>query len=307
MPNPLECGPIVEAGRRVAKEATNWIRQHRVLVQAVGFLVGLAVLVVGIALSLRALPDLLQRLQPLPYVFLLLVGVPATVALNTYEYQLITAMGGRRVRWTDALEISIVTSIANMLPIPGGAMARAVAMKSEGISLGLAAYLIAALLVSWAGAAFLYSGFWVLGFGHPAAGWSFVSLGFTLLLTSVMLLAHGRVQRHLIAASLALRGIGLVLEAIRIMLAAASLGLPLQFSQASIFSTGAVIGSAVSVLPGGLGVAESVMAVLSPLAGLPPGEGFVIGVANRLAVVLGLLWLLAVIAAMRVRSRRLKQ
>lgn len=288
-------------------EAVNWMRQHRVLVQTVGFLIGLAILVVGVALSLRTLPDLLQRLHPLPYAVLLLVGVPAAVALNTYEYQLITAMGGRRVRWVDALEVSIVTSIANMLPFPGGAMARAFAMKSEGISLGHAAYLIVALLVSWAGAAFLYSGFWVLGFGNPATGWSFIVLGFTFLLTSVVLLAFWRVPRRLIAASLMLRGIGLVLEAIRIMLAAASLGLPLQFSQASIFSTGAVIGSAISILPGGLGVAESVMAILSPLAGLPSGVGFVIGVANRLAVVLGLLWLLAVIAVVRLRNRRLKQ
>jgi uncharacterized membrane protein YbhN (UPF0104 family) len=307
MPKLLESKLIIDAGRRVTIEAVNWMRQHRVLVQTVGFLTGLTILGVGVALSLRTLPDLLQRLHPLPYAVLLLVGVPATVALNTYEYQLITAMGGRRVRWVVALEISIVTSIANMLPIPGGAMARAVAMKSEGISLGLAALLIVALLVSWAGAAFLYSGFWVLGFGHLVTGWSFIVLGFALLLTSVVLLASRRVAWRLIAASLVLRGFGLVLEAIRMMLAAASIGLPLQFSQASVFSTGSVIGSAISILPGGMGVAESVMAILSPLAGLPSGVGFVIGVANRLAVVVGLLWLLAVIALMKLRNRSLKR
>ena len=38
------------------------------------------------------------------------------------------------MRWRTCFEVTIYTSAANMLPLPGGAMAKLAAMKSHGVN-----------------------------------------------------------------------------------------------------------------------------------------------------------------------------
>ena len=71
-------------------------------------------------------------------------------------------------------------------------------------------------------------------------------------------------------------------DVFRIYLCFLALGEAAHFAQAAAFAVAAVLGSAVSVVPAGLGVREAVSAGLAPLVGLAPALGFLAASLNRL-------------------------
>jgi uncharacterized protein (TIRG00374 family) len=78
------------------------------------------------------------------------------------------------------------------------------------------------------------------------------------------------------------RSVLVVLDAIRIYLCLAALGTDATFAQASAFAVASAAGSAVSIVPGGLGVREAVTAALAPAVGLAAAVGFLAAALNRL-------------------------
>src|SRR6056297_183557 len=87
------------------------------VVAAMGF-------VLGIVLSIRAQPDLISGLRYQALIALALVGIPVTVFLNAEEFRLSARLVGQEFSRLTAMEVTIIASVANMLPIPGGTMVR---------------------------------------------------------------------------------------------------------------------------------------------------------------------------------------
>ena len=61
-----------------------------------------------------------------------------------------------------ALEVTIYTSAANMLPIPGGVITRLGGMRARGVGMKQGSWMVLLFAGVWAGAAFLLSGFAIL-------------------------------------------------------------------------------------------------------------------------------------------------
>ena len=101
-------------------------------------MLGVAVLflLVGIAISLDSNPEVLSDLDWRPLLVLVLVAVPVTIMLNAYEFVLIGRLVGREIGMPAAIEISIIGTAANLLPLPGATMVRVAALKAAGAGYG---------------------------------------------------------------------------------------------------------------------------------------------------------------------------
>jgi hypothetical protein len=69
---------------------------------------------------------------------IILIGAPAGWLLNTVEYRSIAQAAGHRLSLETALQVTLAVSLANLLPAPGGAGVKTVALELEGNSLGSA-------------------------------------------------------------------------------------------------------------------------------------------------------------------------
>ena len=72
------------------------------------------------------------------------------------------------------------------------------------------------------------------------------------------------------------------IESVGLYLCFNAMGVIADFSQVSGLAVASVLGSAVSIVPAGLGVREGVSAALSPIVGLSAALGFMATFMNRL-------------------------
>ncbi|RUW52578.1 hypothetical protein EOA32_12360 [Mesorhizobium sp. M1A.F.Ca.ET.072.01.1.1] len=280
----------------------NWGHSHRASIRNLGLIVAISIFAGGLLLAIQSMPGLFERLNAIPFVFLVMVAVPATAALNALELQIMAAMAKKNMAWANAFEIGVFSSAANMLFLPAGLLSRAAALRAHGVGLRFGGSLILFFMALWFGAAFGYSGLFLLALGHMKIGAGFATVGLLCTGASIVFLVRLRSGWRLVVSALAIKLAGLILEAFRLCLAASALGIGLGFNQASTFSIASIIGTLTSLVPAGLGITEAITALLSPLADIDSVAGFLIAGTNRIAVVLGLL-LLAVIL---VGTRRLR-
>ena len=240
---------------------------------------------IGVIYSYRAQPEIFSNLSLAPLVAIAAIGIPATVYLNALEFQLTAKLIRRPFNLAQSAEITVIGSVANMLPIPGGTMVRVAALKSAGASLkaGTAATLLVSVL--WIGIAFIYSGLWVFGLGDalwPRLGPAFIFGGIAALAVSVAL-CFTLTENKSVVAYLALNKMALVLvDATRMYLCFRVLGLDGTFAQASVLTVSSVMGAAVSIVPAGLGIREGVAALLGPVVLLAASSAFLSTSLNRI-------------------------
>jgi hypothetical protein len=94
-----------------------------------------------------------------------------------------------------------------------------------------------------------------------------------------------------------------IVDSARLFLCFAALGVDASFAQASGLAVAGVLGSAVSIVPAGLGVREGVAAAISPIVGLAASFGFLSAFLNRLA---GLVVIAPLAAMLSLRTSRSK-
>ena len=247
-------------------------------------ILGLAVLflLVGVAISLDRNPQVLNNLDWRPVLLLVLVAVPVTIMLNAYEFVLTGRLVGREIGMPAAIEISIIGTAANMLPLPGATLVRVAALKAAGAGYGegtKATLLVAGL---WAGIAFVFAGAWMVRLGVGPVAVLFVGVG---LVAWLGCFGYGvwRCQSATLPVSLSLAKVVLVtVDALRMFLCLHALGVAVVFDQAGALSVAGFLGNAVSIVPAGLGIREVVSAGLAPLVGLGAGMAFLAAALNRL-------------------------
>ncbi|MGF1608462.1 MAG: lysylphosphatidylglycerol synthase domain-containing protein [Kiloniellales bacterium] len=263
-----------------------WAHRNRRGLRRIALWVSVAVLLAGLVISMQAQPDVLTGLDWRYLLLVMLLGVPLMVALNAMEFLLTGRLLGRRIRIVDALEITVVGTAANMLPLPGGVLVRLAGLKAAGARFGQGVAASFLIFFVAAGIAAVYSGLWISCLDSTWAGPVIaVSGGLLLLLSAVaaMRLEGGFPALTIIAAT----RLGLVLvTASRIYLCFLALGIPASFAQASGLSVSGVMSSVVAFVPAGLGVRELIAAALSPLVGLAMSSGFMVTFINRLLTII---------------------
>lgn len=260
---------------------------------------------IGIVLSIRAQPNVLADLDLKPLALLAVVCIPVTILLNTIEFGVSARLIGHRFPFWKAAETTIIGSVANMLPIPGGTIVRIAALKAAGASYRRGTSVTVLVALIWVGVAFAYAGGWILLLGDTAR---VEAVGFIFVLTGIAALAASlfwsfKLQRDAWrATNLLLIKVGLVLiDATRIFLCLRAFGIEADFGQASVLAASSVVGAAVSIVPAGLGVREGVASLLGPVVGLAASSAFLSTSLNR---ILGLTVMapVAVVLAMRQKT-----
>jgi hypothetical protein len=224
---------------------------------------------------------------------LLAIAGPGSLLLMTAEFYLMTRIGGNPATWRTSLEVTVYTVAANLLPLPGGVIARVTAMKAHGTSVGRSSLVVLLFIGIWGGLSFCWSGVALVFVDYVRLGAAATALGLALLCASGLVVAHLRASRTLCLAVVVTRLAMLTLEVLRMMIAVRVLGSSIDFSGASVFVISTFLGIAIMIVPGGLGVREGVVALLSPLVSLDSAIGFLAVAVDRLARMIGVLGLAA--------------
>jgi len=257
----------------------------------------------GIAISLRANPDIWSgmRLQAaLPY---LPLGF-AAILLGGIETRLLANALGGNMGLRQGLRLTVIGSLANLLPIPGAAMVRIAGLRAAGINLGRASGATLGAGLIWIG----------LACGLAAACLTGVSLSVSLLVAAgatcifiagLAATARAGLDNRATAGLVLLKLVGVTIEVGRHHFALLALGFSPVWAQSAIVSSSGALGSAAMIAPGGLGIREAIAALLARASALPTEAGFLAAALDRTLLTALVLFVLGVIVFSRWPARRL--
>ncbi len=238
-----------------------------------------------------------------PIVLLLLVAAPLSLLLKAAEFALAARVAGQRPPTSRLLEIAVVSSAANLLPLPGSLLVTVRSISEDGSSYGTALAASAVPGFTWLGVTGVGGGIAIVIAGPPLLGALIIALGIAALSATLILFRTTAppTGRFALGASIVVVETGwLGLSALRLGLAVTALGVDIEAAQALALSVAGALTVAIGFLPGGLGLREALLAGLSPLIGLPFDTGVLLGSLDRVV------WLLflAIAGAFLASSRR---
>ena len=109
------------------------------------------VFLVGGWFAFKSLDVTLDEIRWVPMLIAALVGVPLTLVANTFEYLLSARMLHHRMRFLPALQLTTMSTAANLLPIPGAFLVRVQGLRTMGSRYGRALASTAVVGLVWIG------------------------------------------------------------------------------------------------------------------------------------------------------------
>jgi uncharacterized membrane protein YbhN (UPF0104 family) len=277
--------PDIDQLRHRATRLEAWIRSRvptstaarRVVIGGV-----LAVLAGAAYLAVESLPDG-TSIRVVPLVALAVV-TPIMLVLNAFEYAAAAALAGRREGLLPALRVSIYSSTANLLPVPGSVVVRVQALRNRGHRGTVALGATASVGVCWMAVSFAAAGA-LLVVNRPVLGGLLLAgaaVGFVICIAWGRRLPATRPGPLWVeVAVIAIAKVGA--QALRLHLALLALGTSPSVSQSFGIAVSVSVGSAAAFLPAGLGVREGVGSALSAMVGLSAGVGLLAVLIDRAA------------------------
>jgi hypothetical protein len=243
--------------------------------------------------------------EAVPILVSLVVAAPLSLALKAAEYRLSAAVVGQSPGRSRSLDVAVVSSAANLLPLPGSLIVTVRSLSEDGATYGGAIGAGAVPGLAWLGVTGLVGGAAIAVEG-PA------TLGALTMVGGVMAgIGAGALVRRAVPASqrarLGVRIIAvevgwLAVSALRLGLAVSALGVSVTAAQALALSVAGALTVAIGFFPGGLGIREALIAGLAPLIGLPLDTGVLVGALDRVIWLVFLAGAGAVVATRRHRA-----
>ena len=261
---------------RLALRVKEFARRHRSIILTCATLA----FVGGMIFSVRSLGLKASDVAVGPLAILVGLLIPVTIVYSAINMQVMGRAIGTRIRFLDAVRISVFAQVAELLPVPGGAIVRTAALVQHGGGKGKSAGIVIAFALIWIACAAVGGG---IALAHILlASVTLVAGGLSVIAVCCLWLAYSSDWR-IAALALALRVFGLGIVAARCIAAFAVIGFTLEPVSGLIFAFVIVIGSTASIVPAGLGVGEGLSALVASLAGATAAAGFVVAAINRLA------------------------
>lgn len=239
---------LYERASAVARRHANWVTALSILLFAV---------TIGFAIRHAPINLLNLAAEPLAFVFLLLI--PCTLLVNSLRVHVsATALGTARGMGA-SVRAALLSSAANLLPLPGGAVVRV-----SHIAAGDAGKLVSAGTVTVGSIAFAFaSGLAGLSaaLGLGGAAWHYGATGLlgAVCLGVITFAWLARRIRPRYASQLAgIELAGIAIESARLWTCLAALHSYIPPQDAVALSLNTVVGSVFGLAPGGLGVRELV-------------------------------------------------
>lgn len=256
-----------------------WIRARQEAWRVPLLLLALAAFVIGIVVSVRHLalsPDDL-RLEPL--LLLALIFVPLSIAYSALNMMLMGRAAHVRFGFAQGIRVSVYAQVAELLPVPGGAIVRTAALMKAGAPGLRSTGLVLAFSLLWIACAACGAGVALFEQGW-AARMLLLGGGIGVLAINAWLVRHFGWMTALIGTGLRIAGIGLV--ALRLAAAFAAVGTTISWIDSLTFAFATIAGSAAAIIPANLGVSEALSALLASPAGVAPAVAFLAAALSRL-------------------------
>ncbi|NCP18298.1 MAG: hypothetical protein GW855_03960 [Erythrobacter sp.] len=201
------------------------------------------------------------------------------VILNGVELSWCARALGKRVPAGEAIQLSSMGILSNLLPIPGSVLVRGGALVARGAGMaesGRVLLFVGLLRLAVAGA---ITGIALLPLtlGIPVIAGSLVA---TMVLFALIARIGGVANALML---LALRMGMLATVAVQLLLCFRALGVDAVLRDSALQAIAPVVGSAVGIVPGGLGVSEAIGAALAVLISASPALAFAALALNRMA------------------------
>jgi len=235
----------------------------------------------GLLWSIRAVPDSVSLEVPWALAKIAVFGVFARLAISVVELKASAPLAGARLGWADSFRVGIVSSAANILPLPGGPMVRIAALKLAGGTVIRSSAVTFFLGLSWLGLAFGYAGVWLLNNQVEAAIVFMAISGISLSAVLYFLYSAGG-RWGVVLILLAVKAAAIAVGLVRLFWAFEALGETLEPAQLAVFAVSGVAGSILAVVPSGIGVNEAAAAILAPLVSIDSATAFIAASLNRL-------------------------
>jgi uncharacterized membrane protein YbhN (UPF0104 family) len=241
-----------------------------------------------VAFTFAAFKNLPHIDKPLRWELILVAGlvcVPVITALNALEYRVMAHFAGHHPPVLEILQVSIMGSAANLLPIPGAVVVRLANLRKAGVRVTRGLNLTAIVGLTWVGSACAVGGIAEM-FSHTAFAIAALGIGVGLLTVALVMLTRIVEPGHRLAGAAELMAIEtafVLMQALRLFLIASALRFEphVSFAQATTLVIAVVSAAAIGFLPAGLGAREGIAAVLSPIVGFPAAVGLVITAVDR--------------------------
>lgn len=211
--------------------------------------------------------------------------VVVSLVINAAEFSVASHLLGRRVPHAGAFHVSVLSSAANILPIPGAVVVKARALRQQGQTYRSSLSITAAVGVMWVALAFVVAGGLQMLQGTFGVGTASLAVGIAGLAFTWVLLAAALGRVRALRASLpvgVIEAVSVVSAAVRIWIVLAALGYPAPITDATALALAAIVASAIGIFPGGLGIRELLSAGIAGLVGLDPAVGLVVSAVDRI-------------------------
>ncbi len=271
-------------------------------------IVALGAFIAFTILGIRALPHIDKPIRWELIVVAGLICVPVIVVLNALEFRLMAHFAHHHPPMLEIVQITVLGSAANLLPMPGAVMVRLSNLRKAGVRVTRGLNLTAIIGLAWLGTAGVLGGVVQL-WSHTAFGLTALAIGATLLSIGTLMLWRALEPGVRVAGALELLSIEcgfILMQALRLFLVAAALRFDVSYAQTTTLAIATVAAAAIGFLPSGLGAREGMAALLAPIVGFPAAVGLVITAVDRL-VSLAVLSVLAGIVTITTRRQRREQ
>lgn len=229
--------------------------------------------------SVRTLLDAGMAIDPSGFAVLLALG-PVSVLYAGVGLVLMARAAQTDVPIGKATVIASYATLAEVLPLPGGAIVRAGALVSGGVSVGKSSVLTLVLAGLWISLAAAGSGLALLSH-ETSATLPLLLVGLAgVFICGALLLRQAGVGVTALTVIHRLSGMGLI--ALRLKLTFLSLGVSVALSDTLPFALANIAGSAASIAPSGLGISEVLAALVAGSVKVAPAAAFLAVGIDRL-------------------------
>jgi len=268
------------------------LQERRTRYRAPALAATLALFLIGAAVSYRHLGIDPRDLRLAPLGILVALIVPSLV-YGGIGLVLLARSQGLRLPLPEATVTSAYAYLAELLPVPGGAIVRAMALVRVGGNVRESSLLVVLTAILWISLAMIGAGVALIAHGSlialPIALFGAAS---TLMITAWLWRKAGATIAGL---TLVHRVAGIALNALRLHFAFAALGFTIGVSETLPFVLALLLGSASSIAPAGLGVGETLAALAAASTHYPPSTAFLAVGIDRVLCLAGC----AVVALLR--------
>jgi len=276
-----------EAGAPVKARRSFLERRAQPLPPRVQLIVTIVTLVVLIGASVwawRSAHLSFSTIDWLPIVIAFVVGAPATLLLKMLEYDAAARLIGSRAGPRRALEVAVISSAANLLPLPGSLIVTTRSLSEQGATYGSAALASSIPGLAWLGLSGIIGGVSIAVVGSLPVGLAVTAGGIACLAVALGMFRrtappHGRPQLALRIVLIETSWVGL--SGFRLWLILRAIGVVGTPAQVLALAVAGAMSVAIGFLPAGIGAREALIALLSPIINLPLSEGVVLGVIDR--------------------------